>query len=164
MLLRDILRIGELRDLIVSKVKEVVGKDLVGIIVYGSTLYLGVGRDLDLIVIVSEEQDLRSRFNLEIALRKSLETLIKGSVADVHILSISEFRDNLRLGSPLSGLALGYEILYGGSVLEPLILNFLKELARDKYVLHNEYGTWNLSHYAGITYNLKVRKLKQVKG
>ena len=90
--------------------------------------------------------------------RKYLETLVGDSVADVRILSVSEFR--LKPGSPLLGLVLGYDVLYGGSVLEPLILNFLKELLRDKYVLHNEYGTWNLSHYARITYNLRVRRFK----
>ena len=162
-MLRGISGVRELRDLIISKVKEVIGESLVGIIVFGSTLYLGVGRDLDLIVVIKEELNLRSRFNLELTLRESLKTLIRDSVADVHILSINEFRNNLKPGSPLSGLALGYEVLYGDSVLEPLILNFLKELSRDKYVIHNEYGTWNLSHYARITYNLRVRKFKGVK-
>ncbi len=162
-MLRSTYGLRELRDVITSRIKEVLGRDAVGVVVFGSTIYLGSGRDVDLIVITKGEVGLKDRLEVEYRIKKELEAVLKGSVLDVHVMDIEEFRSNLRPGTFLSGLALGYEVLKGEEVLEPLILNFLRELSKGRYVLHNRYGTWNLSHHARVTYDLKVRRLKKIK-
>ncbi len=156
-MLRSTLGLRESYELVISKVKEVVGKDLVGILIFGSTIYLGSGEDVDLVVIISSELSLKDRFKVEYRVKKELERLFKSLIFDVHILSIEEFRNNLKPGSFLSGLALGYEVIYGKLVLEPLILDFLNELSKEKYILHNKYGTWNLSHHAKVLYKIKSK-------
>ncbi len=156
-MLRGILSLRELYETIILRIKELLDQDLVGVIIFGSTVYLGRGRDIDLIVVVKKERDPRESLSLEYKLRRILEEEFKGLAFDVHVFSFKEFKENLKPGTFLSGLALGYEILHGEPLLEPLILEFLKELSREKYILHNKYGSWNLSHYAKITYNLKVK-------
>jgi len=73
-----------------------------------------------------------------------------GYNVDPHVMDLEMFRENLVPGSFLSGLALGYEIVYDRIGVEKLILEFLEKLAKTKYVLHNEYGSWELSRHAYI--------------
>lgn len=148
----------ELLDKVASKVKEIIRGDLKAIIVFGSMIYLGRGRDVDLIIVVGGENDVRSKLEMEHKLRRVLQKEIPGLVFDVHVFSLEEFKENLKPGTMLSGLALGYEVVEGGDVVEPLILNFLKELSREKYMLHNKYGSWNISFHAKITYKLRQRR------
>ena len=136
------------------------GNKLLGVIMFGSYIYLGYGNDVDLLVIIGEKIDLKAKFHLE---REISKTLSKGTglIFDVHILSMDEFRDNLKPGSFLSGLALGYEAIYDRDEIEDNILDFLRELSKTKYILHNEYGSWDLSHMARITYEIRRRKKKR---
>ncbi len=121
---------------------------LLSIILFGSTVYRGYGRDIDLIVIVDEELDLHRRFDIEYKLRIELRRRnILGDV-DIHVIDKDSFIENLVPGTFLSGLALGYRILYDRIGVEKYILELLKRLSREKYVLHNKYGSWDLSFYA----------------
>ena len=134
------------------------GKNLRAVIVFGSTIYMGKGKDIDLIVVTDEEINMKDKLKLEYRLKQVLQRTVKDKIFDVHIFNLEEFKKNLQPGSMLSGLALGYEVIYGDQVVEPLILNFLKQLSRGKYILHNRYGTWDLSFHARIMYKLKLRK------
>ncbi len=163
-MLKDILGRRELYDEVKSRIKNVLGSNLVAIVVFGSTIYVGEGEDVDLVVVVNEEIDLKEKLKLEHKVRQVLQKAVRGKVFDVHIFSLEEFKENLQPGTLLSGLALGYEVIYGEEVVEPLILNFLRKLSNEKYVLHNKYGTWDLSFHAKITWKLRSRRALTRKG
>ena len=107
---------------------------------------------------------MKEKLKLEHKVRQVLQKAVRGKVFDVHIFSLEEFKENLQPGTLLSGLALGYEVIYGEEVVEPLILNFLRKLSNEKYVLHNKYGTWDLSFHAKITWKLRSRRALTRKG
>ena len=155
---KNTLEKKELYNKITLKTKEILGENLKAIIVFGSTIYLGKGKDIDLIIIIDKEIDVKDKLKLEYKLKQILQKTIPNKIFDVHIFNLKEFKENLKPGTMLSGLALGYETIYGEQVIEPLILEFLQKLSREKYILHNKYGTWNLSFHAKITYRLKTKK------
>ncbi len=154
----------EFYEKIVRTVEHILGKDVVGIILFGSSIYLGKGDDIDILVIVSREVSEKEKFELELKTSRELRKVAKDSVFDIHIMSMSDFEKNLVPGSFLTGLALGYEVLLDRAGIEDKILNFLKKISEEKYVLHNKYGAWNLSHYARIILRLKKTKLNMSEG
>ena len=44
--------------------------------------------------------------------------------------------------------------------LENRVLAFLEELARERQVLHNKYGSWDLGAFARVTLALKRRRVR----
>jgi len=147
----------ELYNLLTSIIGDFLVDRLKAIIVFGSMIYLGKGNDLDLLIIIDTLDTLKEKFNLESKISQILRREFPDYNFDVHIFSVEEFKDNLSPGSFLSGLALGYEVIYDKVNLESEILLFLERLSKDKYLLHNRYGTWNLGFHAKITYRLKRR-------
>ena len=143
---------------IARAVAEALDKRVLGVIVFGSTVYIGVGVDIDVLVIVDGDVDLKKKFKLEHELSRRLSRVFKNRIFDVHVMSIGEFRENLEPGSFLSGLALGYQVIIDKAGVEEQILEYLKRLSREKYVLHNKYGDWNLSFYAKVLYKLKMKR------
>ena len=95
------------------KSKEILGENLKAIIVFGSTIYLGKGKDIDLIIIIDKEINIRGKLELEYKLKQILQKTIPNKIFDVHVFNLKEFKENLQPGTMLSGLALGYEIIYG---------------------------------------------------
>lgn len=158
---RGTLRRRELYDKITLKTKEIIGGCLKAVIVFGSTIYLGKGKDVDIIIITDKEVSMKKKLKLEYEVKCALQREIPKFTFDVHVFSLEEFKENLRPGTPLSGLALGYETIWGEQVVEQLILNFLKRLSKERYILHNEYGAWNLGFHAQVTYKLKARRLRK---
>jgi len=152
---RVILEREELYSRIVSVVRSFFGSELEAVIVFGSYIYMGGGRDIDLIIVV-KEKPTKNKIELEYKIKRLLEDSIPGAVFDIHILSIDEFRDNLSPGTVLAGLALGYEAIFGENLVEPLILDFLEKLTSERYVLHNRYGSWSIAHHAKLL--LKIKK------
>ena len=149
----------ELFNLLTSLIGDFLKDRLKAIVVFGSMIYLGRGNDLDLIIVIDSLDTLKEKFNLESKISQILHREFPDYNFDIHVFSVEEFKGNLSPGSFLSGLALGYEVIYDKVDLESEILFFLKRLSEEKYLLHNKYGTWNLSFYAKITYRLK-RKVK----
>lgn len=158
MLQRDILEKRELYHRILSKVREILGDRLRAVIVFGSHVYLGGGNDIDLAVVIDGSLDPKSKLKLEYRVKKALEKAMPGNVFDVHAFNVEDFKENLEPGTALSGLALGYKLLYGEEAIEQLIIGFLEKLSREKYILHNKYGSWNLSFHAKVLYKLKQRQ------
>lgn len=147
----------ELFNFLTSIIGDVLKDRLKAIVVFGSMIYLGKGNDLDLLIVIDKIDTLKEKFSLESKISRILRREFPDYNFDVHIFSVEEFKNNLSPGSFLSGLALGYEVIYDKVDLEDEILLFLKRLSREKYLLHNKYGTWNLSFHAKITYRLKRR-------
>jgi len=160
-LLRDTLGKEKFYEDILEFSKSSLGDRVVGIVLFGSYVYLGHGKDVDLLIIISRELDLKEKFSLERTFSRDLRKKVGDFIFDIHILGVKEFEENLRPGSFLSGLALGYEVLYDRIGLEEKILAFLERLSRTKYVLHNRHGSWDLSHMARIMLKIK-RKNRNV--
>ncbi len=141
---------------IVKIIREVLGDRLRAIIVFGSTVYLGSGRDVDMLVVTNSDIDekLRTRFSSTICAEIIRRLKITPNIC---IMSYTEFLENLAPGTFLSGLALGYIILYGDGEIESFIMKFLERLSKEQAVLHNRYGSWNLSYYARIQVSRKHR-------
>ncbi len=154
---RSTLSRREFYERIAEAVKRVLGDSVLGIILFGSYIYMGRGRDIDLVIVVREEVSARKRFDLELAVSRELRKIARDTVFDVHILSMEDFKRNLTPGTFLSGLALGYEILLDKADINNEILKFLQKLASEKYILHNRHGTWNLSHHARVLLKLKSK-------
>ena len=154
---RGIYARRELYDKIVHVVMDVLGDSVVGIVLFGSTVYMGQGRDLDLLVVLDREVDVGEKLRLEYELSRRLREATGGLVFDIHVMGLESFVENLVPGGFLSGLALGYEVLVDRGGVEDRILEFLERLARERYVLHNRYGSWDLGFYARITLRMKRR-------
>ncbi len=145
-----------LYELVLRVAREVLGERIVGVVVFGSTVYMGRGRDVDILVVVEGRVGLREKLELEHEIVRRLRRAAPWQEFDVHVFDLEGFRENLVPGGFLSGLALGYEVLVDrGGVVEGMILEFLERLARERYVLHNKYGSWDLSHYARVTLSLR---------
>ncbi len=134
---------------ILSKILEF-RNDILAVIVFGSSIYMGRGRDVDLVVIVRDYMidSIKDSINLRMYINKYLGYKV---FADIHVLSINDFRNNLKIGSFLTGLALGYKILYDETgTLEDEIIAFLERISKTDYVLVNRYGKWRLKYHAQI--------------
>gem|GEM_PF-5943920 len=44
-----------------------------------------------------------------------------------------------------------YVVIFDAIGVEKYILEFLNRLSREKYILHNKYGSWNLAFFAKVT-------------
>jgi len=123
--------------------------DVISIILFGSTIYMGRGKDLDIIVIVEKyiKDQVNDSIDLRLRVNKELRYKI---VVDIHVFTINDFKNNLKPGTFLSGIALGYEVLYDKSngLINKLIENMLELLSRDKCTLVNRYGKWQLNIHA----------------
>ncbi len=143
-------------DALVNIARKLFDDNLCAVVIFGSAVYMGGGRDVDALIVVDKDVDLREKIRLELEISKELRSMLGGTAIDVHVLSLRDFEDNLVPGSFLSGLALGYDILTDSCSVEDKILLFLEELSKERYVLHNRYGSWDLGFHA--TRLLKRRK------
>ncbi|MHA1608745.1 MAG: hypothetical protein ACTSUJ_01905 [Candidatus Njordarchaeales archaeon] len=64
-MLRDTLGKEKFYEDILEFSKSFLGDRVVGIILFGSYVYLGRGKDVDLLIIISRELDLKEKFSLE---------------------------------------------------------------------------------------------------
>ncbi len=132
---------------ILSKILEY-RSDTLAVIVFGSSVYRGRGSDIDLVVVVEDylEDPLRDSISLRLFVNKQLGYKV---YTDIHVLSLEDFRKNLEVGSFLTGLALGYKVLYDKTGrIDKDILDFLKKVSKVDYVLVNKYGKWRLKYHA----------------
>ena len=124
-----------LKEKVLSRIilflENVFGDKLLSIILFGSTVYMGVGRDIDLIVIVDDRLGLYDKFDIEYRLRSRLCLDYRICGVDIHVMDMDIFRENLQPGTFLSGLALGYRILYDRIGIEKEIHGYLKVLVKE---------------------------------
>lgn len=148
----------ELESKINRVLETLLGSRLIAIILFGSSIYMGHGRDVDLLVLVDHVDGLSEKIDLEeeikILLNRSFNYRI---LFDVHVLDLDQFNENLNIGSFLSGLSLGYQIIYDKSNIEKEIIEMFKALSNSRYIVVNKYGRWNLSKIAEIKLRIKER-------
>jgi predicted nucleotidyltransferase len=158
----NILGIEGYWNKLVKEILDLLNGRVLGIVLFGSTIYLGYGRDIDLLVVLRGEVDIAEKMRLERLLAGRLNRITRRPL-DIHVFDMEGIRENLFPGSFLSGLALGYKILYDEGGVEEAILGFLEELSKTKYRLHNRYGSWDLGFHASIILKSK-RGAKRSKG
>ena len=139
-------RVRDYSELLRAVTKVV--RNPLAVIAFGRWVYRGEGRDQDVIVVVNQ-LSMKEKFSLEYRVR--VEGLKAGMNLDPHIMSLEDFKENLRPGTFLSGLALGYEVIIDRCDVEGLIHSFLEELSGVEYTLVNRYGEWDLRRIASIT-------------
>ena len=141
-----------IEDKIIQKVKELYKDNLLSIILFGSYVYLGKGKDIDILIVVK-----KYRFNNLIQEHfKLFQELLKlfnyKLIPDVHIFSINDFLENLKIGTFLTGLVLGYKIIYDIYGIEKYIRDFIVKLSTEnrEVILVNRHGKFNLVSFAKI--------------
>lgn len=149
-----------LESKIIERARTILGDRLAAIILFGSSVYMGCSEEIDILIIIDNLSDLDEKLELEWEIRKSLNRLFNYDIVfDVNILDVKKFNANLEVGSFLSGLALGYKIVYDRVGIEENIINMLRKLSKSRYVLVNKYGEWSLSRIAEI----KLKKVLSTK-
>ena len=141
----------ELFDRIKEKIIENL-KDTLAIIVFGSFVYRGKGKDIDIIIITKNSYDVKKQIEIRMKLNREFNYKY---IFDIHIFSLEEFIKNLKPGTFLTGLALGYKIIYDRINVEKYLKEFFKEILKENIIFVNKYGTWNLSFHA----KLKLKNL-----
>lgn len=147
-----------LESRIIRMLETLLGTRLVSIILFGSSIYIGRGRDVDILILIDSISGLDEKMDLE----EEVEMLLNRSfnyevVFDAHILDLEQFNENLKIGSFLSGLSLGYQVIYDKNNVEEKIVEMLKTLSKSRYIMVNKYGRWNLSKIAEIKLRVKEK-------
>ncbi len=81
---------------------------------------------------------------------KLLKILNYKSIPDVIFLTLEDFLDNLKPGTFLSGLALGYKILYDKILIDKYIKKFMEELSKEYYAIVKNGERYLLNKFAMI--------------
>ncbi len=80
-------------------VEEVLGGRVLGVVVFGSSVYMGCGRDIDVLVVVDGGLEPREKLRLEAELARRLRARPGCLAFDVHVLGMEDFRANLEPGA-----------------------------------------------------------------
>jgi predicted nucleotidyltransferase len=138
---------------------EVLADRLKSIILFGSSMYMGHGGDVDILVVIDRLEGLEEKISLEEKIIEYLNRLFDYRIVfDVHVLDTGGLDKNMEVGSFLSGLALGYKIIHDKLDIEEKILRMLEKLTEQRYIYFNRYGEWNISKIAKITLSIKKRE------
>ncbi|MEM1584438.1 MAG: hypothetical protein QXF28_07890 [Nitrososphaerota archaeon] len=147
-----------LESRIVRMLETLLGTRLVSIILFGSSIYIGRGRDVDILILIDSISGLDEKMDLEEEVKMLLNRSFNYEVVfDAHILDLEQFNENLKIGSFLSGLSLGYQVIYDKNNVEEKIVEMLKTLSKSRYIMVNKYGRWNLSKIAEIKLRVKEK-------
>jgi len=146
-----------------SRINQVLGEVLAdrlkSIILFGSSIYMGHGGDIDILVVIDRLEGLEEKISLEEKIIEYLNRLFDYRIIfDVHVLDTGGLDKNMEVGSFLSGLALGYKVIHDKLDIEGKILRMLEKLAEQRYIYLNRYGEWDISKIAEITLNIKKRE------
>jgi len=139
------------KETILSKINEVAenkGKKVLATILFGSYVYSPrKARDIDMIVIVDYLKNINDKVTLEVEISRKLRKLFRKNI-DIQVFDIESFEENLIAGTFLTGLVLGYKIIYDTIGVEEKIREFIKEIGKeDKYVFIKK-RKWNLAAIA----------------
>jgi len=128
----------------IAGIVESSGKRLLSVILFGSYVYSpSKARDVDVIVVVDDLRDINDKFAMEASISRELSRLFKKSV-DVQVYDLSSFKENLTVGTVLTGFVLGYKIVYDVAKVKSEIQEFLRRVSEeDEYILVKK-RRWNL--------------------
>jgi len=108
------------------------------VVLFGSYVYkYREARDIDIIVVVNELKDLEEKMRLEVRLTHVLRSALAIPV-DIIVFDLDSLKENLRPGTVLSGLVLGFRVLYDAVGFTRYFKELVKGLAQDDYVLYKK--------------------------
>lgn len=135
----------------ISKIiKKKFGKNLVSIVLFGSFVRGFKGQDIDILVVV---RNLPKSWKKIRCLEKKLEShLFKKTerICDIHLFSPKNFKENLVAGSFLTGLALGYRVIFDSEDTSQEIKRFVASLKGKPIKYVDKYGEWEIGKIAEI--------------
>jgi len=112
-------------------------KDVLAIILFGSYARFFKGRDIDLIIVTSKNMKEK-----EFEIKKRLEKEFNYKyVFDVHILDLETFKKCLEPPNFLSGIFLGYIVLYDKINIKEIIESKRRDYG---YIFVDRYGIWHI--------------------
>jgi len=121
------------------------GKEVLGVIIFGSYVYSPLkARDIDLLIIINSIKDINEKIDLEVKTSITLWRTLRKPI-DIHVFDLSTFKENLEPGSFLSGLTLGYKIIYDKVGLTKLIEELIKKIAKIKEYTYIKRKKWDLA-------------------
>ena len=133
-------------DVVKHIVEELQNFNVLAIILFGSYARFSKGNDIDLIVIVKDiPKDIKD--NLEKKLSIDLTRRYRyRKVFDIHILTLDSFLENLKPPSFISGIFLGYEVIYDKINIKNIVECMRERLRRlgIKYTFIDKYGVWTI--------------------
>lgn len=125
------------------------GKRLKSLAIFGSSIYNPMrARDVDLLIVIDEIADALEKSSLELDIIKALKRLHPRALFDVLVFDEVSFKENLRPGAVLSGLVIGYEIIYDELGLNNLVEDLVRDVARGEYIVQKGERRINLSALA----------------
>ena len=141
-------------ETILSRVRNILSeydKRLYSIILFGSRVYNPYrARDIDIIIIIDNLPSINGKINIELMIKKTLSKFIRKPL-DVHIFDLDTFVENLKPGTFLCGLALGYKIIYDEIGIDKYIKRLFKEMSRhEDYILYRGGKKYMLGLMASI--------------
>lgn len=123
---------------------------VLAIILFGSYIYsLRNSRDIDVVLIVDSLADLRDKITLEAEIARSLSRECKRKV-DIQVFDLESFRENLTIGTLLSGLILGYRIVYDEVGVGESIREFIKAASKEPEYTYVKRKKWKLTAIARV--------------
>ncbi len=118
--------------------------ETLSIILFGSYARFGKGNDIYIAVIIRKNINLKEKEEIERKLMKILDKEFEYKFSfDVHVLSLKIFEKKVEPPRFLSGIFLGYEILYGKINIKKIIEEKRRKL-KCEYTYVDKFGTWKI--------------------
>ncbi|MGB9729957.1 MAG: nucleotidyltransferase domain-containing protein [Thermoprotei archaeon] len=131
-----------------KEIVEKLSRKILAIVIFGSYVYNpNKADDIDVIVVINELKDINDKIEMEIEISKRLRKVFIKNV-DVHVFDISSFKENLKVGTFLTGFVLGYKVVYDAAGLEEEIRKFIREIGKEEDYVYIKRRRWNLTTIA----------------
>ncbi|MDK6028833.1 nucleotidyltransferase domain-containing protein [Ignisphaera sp. 4213-co] len=107
--------------MIVKRVVESYSKTLKALVLFGSYVYNPLkSRDIDTLLIVDKLVNAKEKLAIEVEVARNVKALCRKPV-DVIVFDIDMLKENAEPGGIVSGLVIGYKILYDDIGMQKLL-------------------------------------------
>jgi len=141
--------------LIVKRVVESYGKTLKALVLFGSYVYNPLkSRDIDILLIVDKLVNAKEKLAIEVEVARNVKALCRKPV-DVIVFDIDMLKENAEPGGIVSGLVIGYKILYDDIGMQKIVEGVADKISREEsYIIIKNNRRIDLS---AIAKHLKKR-------
>ena len=141
--------------MIVKRVVESYGKTLKALVLFGSYVYNPLkSRDIDILLIVDKLVNAKEKLAIEVEVARNVKALCRKPV-DVIVFDIDMLKENAEPGGIVSGLVIGYKILYDDIGMQKIVEGVVDKISREEsYIIIKNNRRIDLS---AIAKHLKKR-------
>lgn len=141
--------------MIVKRVVESYGKTLKALVLFGSYVYNPLkSRDIDILLIVDKLVNAKEKLAIEVEVARNVKALCRKPV-DVIVFDIDMLKENAEPGGIVSGLVIGYKILYDDIGMQKIVEGVADKISREEsYIIIKNNRRIDLS---AIAKHLKKR-------